>query len=129
VYKPVRSYYNGLAATVAAFVASGLMHEWVLWSLFAPLRNGAIATHVPAYGMQTRFFVWNAIIITLEHFVSHWLFFQSIKKRLPLVVRALLTLSLSLPVAHWFLDEYHKGGFFAHMAMAFPLVVKTNGQS
>lgn len=77
----------------------------------------------PTYGQSTAFFVWNAIIIGLEHMIGGATIFQLIKNNLPRTAVSLLVSFTALPMAHWFTFDYVKSDFFRDGQIGFPMVV------
>lgn len=115
VFKPVYRYSSKFVAVWATFIASGLFHEYIT--------IGAFPDSPPNFGKQTAFFIWNAIIVTIEHFVWKAAIFQWIKNNMPKPVVATLVMFTAMPVAHWFLHFYTKNLVFEHGEIAFPMVV------
>eukprot|EP00579_Thalassiosira_antarctica_P000802 CAMPEP_0201868078 /NCGR_PEP_ID=MMETSP0902-20130614/2110_1 /ASSEMBLY_ACC=CAM_ASM_000551 /TAXON_ID=420261 /ORGANISM="Thalassiosira antarctica, Strain CCMP982" /LENGTH=444 /DNA_ID=CAMNT_0048393375 /DNA_START=123 /DNA_END=1457 /DNA_ORIENTATION=+ len=130
VYKPVRTKYSRLTASMAAFVASGLFHEWLLSIVFYPDSEEHIGScsppicYLPTYGRNTLFFIWNAIVIGLEYAIGGAAIFQLFKKHLPLTLVSLLVASTTLPTAHWFTNDYVRSDFFKDAQIGFPLIVR-----
>ena len=113
VFKPLRQNgYSRSLAAVATFVVSGLVHEYLLVLL-------SFAT-----GQQWLFFLWNGLVLALEHSVGHTKPLQWMAQNLPRPLRTALVLLLVLPVSHWFTDDYVDVGFYNHFAMAFPRLVQ-----
>jgi len=123
VYKPVRSKFSRFTASMSAFIASGIFHEWLLSVLYLPDDPSLPSPHSPTYGRNTLFFVWNAMLIGMEQIIGGALIFQAMKKHLPSVVVSLLVSLAALPVAHWFTFDYVKDDFFRDGQIGFPLVV------
>jgi hypothetical protein len=94
VYKPVR-WMGGSPnhAVIAAFVASGLLHEWIL-----PL---AVHDYKCQYGVTLLFFLWQGVLVVVESQVCQWDMFQTLSKQLPRPLRTLCIVLLGLPPAHW----------------------------
>jgi len=120
VFKPVYKYSNKAIALWATFIASGLFHEYIFYGLFIPMQEGE---DLPPPGRQTAFFLWNAIILSLEHTIGHYHIFQWISQKLPRPVVTVLVISTVMPVAHWFLHPYTKVTFFEHADYGFPILV------
>jgi len=135
VYKPVRTRYSRWAASLAAFVASGIFHEWLLSIVFytdgddddnheVVHTNKIIDSIIPGYGRNTLFFVWNAILIGLEYAFGGAAMFQLMKRHLPLTVVSLLVTSTALPMVHWFTNDYVRSDFFWDSQIGFPIIVR-----
>lgn len=118
VFKPVRKYSTKSVAVWSTFVASGLFHEYLTF--------GICPTCPPNFGKQTVFFIWNAIIVTLEHFIGKAFIFQWIYTTMPKPVVGILVLFTAMPVAHWFLHAYTKTSLLDHSSAAFPIVMSMN---
>lgn len=79
--------------------------------------------HSPIYGQNTAFFVWNAIIIGLEHIIGGAVIFQLLRNNLPRIIVSLLVTLTALPMAHWFTYDYVKNDLFHDGQIGFPMVV------
>jgi len=113
VFKPVLERSSKAIALWSTFIASGLFHEYILI---------CICPNCPLdFGKQTAFFIWNAIVVSLEHIVGKHSVFQSMKK-LPKPVITVLVLSIAMPIAHWFLHGYTNSMLFEHGEFAFGIV-------
>jgi len=132
VFKPVRQYCSKPIAALATFVASGLFHEWILTAVFfvhSHEKDGdgnciSSSCYHPAYGYNLAFFLWNAGIIAMEHYIGGLYLFQWIKRTLPRPIITALVLSTALPVAHWFTYDLIKSDYFVHGQVGFPMIVK-----
>mmetsp|Transcript_13466 Transcript_13466/g.27484 ORF Transcript_13466/g.27484 Transcript_13466/m.27484 type:complete len:412 (+) Transcript_13466:135-1370(+) len=122
VFKPVAQSFSRTLAVVAAFIASGLLHEYV-WS-FIFFQHDDVETFTPGYGKSMLFFAWNGIVMVLENLISHWPIFQMMKSTLPTPVITHLVLLLALPVGHLFTGDLIEGGYFSDFAVALPLIVR-----
>jgi len=114
VFKPVYKYSNKYIAVWSTFIASGLFHEYI--------NIGICPACLPYFGKSIAFFIWNAIMITLEHFVGNSSIFQWIKIKMPKPVVTVLVLSTAMPIAHWFLHPYTKGHYFNHAELLVPII-------
>jgi len=113
VFKPVYRYSTKSIAVWATFIASGLMHEYLL----------IVICDTPDFGKQTAFFIWNAIIVTLEHFFGKAFIFQWIHNTMPKPVVGVLVVCTVMPITHWFLHPLTKNSLQEHSEFAFPMVV------
>ena len=107
VYKPCRQMGGGpTVAALAAFVASGLFHEWLLPIVFFD--------ESPVYGTTLLFFAWQAMLVAIETCMPqikvHWI---------PRPVRTALVIASGIPLAHWFCDTYVHSDFFVQGSMLF----------
>ena len=122
MYKPLRQYGMGALPSVAAvFFVSGIFHEYVLSVVdFSRDDNGK---HI-AYGAQTAFFVWNGGVVMIEYLLRtqsgmrcEWL------AGVPKIGIALMVVMTSLPISHWFSDEYIKIELLSDYKRGFPIIV------
>ena len=117
VYKPVRRRsLSRVKAVMAAFIVSGIIHEYVNLILFADR----------AYEFKWKqmiFVGWNGVLILLEYIVGQWTLFQWIKKNFPQCIVTALVLSSALPLAHLFLGDWIRCGYFSAVSLAEPIVM------
>lgn len=137
VYKPVR-WHTGSAslASLAAFVASGIYHEYVWQLIFfwttAQLAEGyeegsdcCRSCYCNAWvGKQFVFFGWNGVLIVLEYLVGDQV--GKWTQRVPSFLKSHLVVLLSLPVGHLFTADVTEGGYFYHLQHLTPLLVFQN---
>merc|ERR1719329_135592 len=125
-FKPVYSHVKQfksvgkLIAGMATFLASGLLHEWVLHIIYSTNQQGL----VPGYGNNTAFFLWNGGLVCLESLFGGLAIFSVLSKSLPRPLISLLVVMTALPVAHWFALDYAKINFVNHAQVGFPLIVR-----
>ena len=113
VYKPVRKLGGPKElAVLGSFFASGLFHEWIL-PVVIPERK-------LQSGTTSLFFVWQAILISLEYSIGHWGIVSKIANMLPKPARTALVILSGVPLGHYFCDGYVNTNFFTHghMTMA-----------
>jgi hypothetical protein len=136
VYKPVRAVTDSKSlASLAAFVVSGLCHEYV-WALLYLPTTAQLQDHEFSEGLccsscyceswmgkQLVFFGWNGVLIALEYLVAGDM--ASYTNWLPRLVRSHLIVLLSLPVGHLFTADITKAGYFSHLRSAIPMVTIT----
>lgn len=136
VFHPLRRYgFHRSVAALATFLASGLLHEYVLYvSTFrgsgAP--DGTVLRHnnpqgapfVPSYGNHLLFFAWNGAVLLGEHVLADTWGVQWLRTHLARPVRTALVLLTVLPIAHLFTDEYVASCFYSDIAMGFPKIVR-----
>jgi hypothetical protein len=133
IYKPVRYVTrNKICASIAAFVVSGLYHEYVWGLLFLSttaqqFEAAAVgADCCPScycktwVGKQLLFFGWNGVLIALEYVLGEHL--AKITFWMPRLVRSHLIVLLSLPVGHLFTGDLTRAGYFLHLRHAIPIV-------
>ncbi len=120
IFKPVyRLTSTKFCAVLAAFFASGIMHEYLLYVTF--YSPPAELTYV-AYGKNTAFFMWNAGIVMLEFLVGGLTIFQWMKFHFPKPLITLCSVSMGLPVAHWFTHAYFRNGLIEDLYVAVPMI-------
>lgn len=126
VFKPVMSATGGSrnAATMAAFLASGLAHEYVWVVMFFANSHEIVDSNKPAlppFGKSMLFFGWNGILLLVEHAIGReqWnKLFQSV----PRFCVSMLVVMMALPVGHLFTGDFRVGGYFVSLVTAWPLV-------
>mmetsp|Transcript_20238 Transcript_20238/g.29701 ORF Transcript_20238/g.29701 Transcript_20238/m.29701 type:complete len:378 (-) Transcript_20238:50-1183(-) len=127
IYKPMRTNgYSKVVAVLVTFLGSGLLHEYVIYILL----QGHEST-IPSirYGKNIIFFGWNGILVMTESILSSNSSFQKswwmgrIRLLPPAFVTALVILS-ALPVAHLFIDDWIQVGYFSHVQVGMPLLVR-----
>ena len=128
VYQPLRN--NGTSAKVAAlatFVVSGLIHEYLLLLIsLGPATAVRQEPYSPSFGRNFVFFLWNGGLLIGEHLFSEHTAVLWIRRNLPKQCRALLVVAMSLPVGHYFSDEYVASGLFSDTAVGYPRIVYEN---
>ena len=139
VYKPVRMATGStILASLAAFVVSGLCHEFVWILLYLPTtaqlqehgqnEGSCCATcYCDSWlGKQLVFFGWNGVLIALEYLVGSCI--RRHTSWLPRLLRSHLVVLLSLPVGHLFTADITKAGYFNDLRHAIPMVsIRRNG--
>ena len=131
VFKPVRKYFSRTTAMIAAFLASGVFHEWLLNTIFSQLphqldENGECHAECfqPIYGAAIVFFTWQAGLVGAEIMVGHTAPFQAMAKTLPLPLRTFLLVCLGIPLAHFFCEPYVRSNFFYHAQPGLPMILR-----
>jgi hypothetical protein len=123
VFKPVlKSGWNKVLAVIATFFASGLLHEYVL--LCCTLKGGQGFPVQPKYFRQTGFFLWNGMMLILEQYLTSAKGARQIASKLPGAFRTALVVMTSLPISHWFIDEFTAAGVLNDFSVAFPRIRK-----
>jgi hypothetical protein len=82
--------------------------------------------YLPGYGRNTLFFLWNAIIISIEYAIGGFAVFQLCRAHLPLQLVSLMVAATALPMAHWFTNDYVRSDFFSDAQIGFPLIVRVS---
>ena len=141
VYKPVRAWVgwkhpsSKAAATLATFLASGLLHEYV-WALlfFRTTQDqkenpGCDDCFQPVYGKSLVFFGWCCMLLIVEESpFGKWLFVETVaptlRRYLPApVFGALLVFLIGCPIVHLFTECLVHGKYFEHFYLAMPILV------
>lgn len=124
VYKPVRRHSSAFMASLAAFVASGVFHEWIV-SVMAFKREcpgDEPDCYQPEIGSNATFFLWNAGVIAVESLLRRNALVEKVGSILPRIGVTIIIIMTSLPLAHLFADPYIRAGFFSHYKQGFPLL-------
>lgn len=121
----MRSWTNSRSiATVATFLASGLIHEYVWLVLFYQNVHQDVI-HTPPFGKSMLFFGWNGLLLVLEYTVGEkW--WNSLISNVPRPFVTLLVVLMALPVGHLFTGDMIVGGYFQTLQLALPLLVVTS---
>lgn len=124
VYKPVRTHSSAFMASLAAFVASGLFHEWIV-SVMAFKRECASSEQVcyqPQLGSNAAFFLWNAGVIAIESILRRNALVKNVGSFMPRIGITMIIIMTSLPLAHLFADPYIRAGFFHDYQQGYPVL-------
>jgi len=117
VYKPARYFTNSkLLGVLAAFVMSGVIHEYVNLVIFSQ-------TGIEFKWKYMLFFGWNACLIFAEHTFGSIEMVQNIISKLPEVLITALVLCMALPVAHLFTGDWIVHGYFDAVMYAEPTIL------
>ena len=129
VYVPLRKMaFPRVAAVVGTFLMSGLLHEWLLTSIYLVVDNETNDDGVcpdcyqPLYGGQTAFMLYMALLICLEKTIGHWKVFVHAAKNWPQPLLTMSMWALALPISHWFVDNYSMSDFFSDGSIAMPMI-------
>jgi len=131
IYKPVRQMTSSRKAAIfSAFLASGLLHEYVWAILFFVHEHQKDESGKckdcfhPIYGKQMVFFGLNGVTIALESMIGSWCLFQWMKRSLPGPIITILVLMTALPYGHLFTGDWIIGDYFSHFMLGFPVYVR-----
>lgn len=128
VYKPFKKAgYSTWVGIFAAFVASGLLHDYC-WTVMFYYNTKADPSSCytgeddgecfrPIFGKQTAFFAWCGVTMLLERPVGRLAPVRWMAKNLPLVVVSLLNVLTAVPLAHWYTGDWIQGGFLNAYSM------------
>ena len=128
VFKPLIKNYSKELAALATFVASGLIHEYVLAVLSYSVPGGKedikFDFNKPSYGLHLAFFLYNGILIRIEYAFMGTIFHQKIVGlSLPSPLLTFIVIGTALPIAHWFTEEYVKCGVYDSLKVGCPMIV------
>lgn len=113
-----------MVAVFATFLASGILHEYVMLAATLAKRGQYSISYKPMVGNQLIFFAWNSLLLALEHALSGNRLLARFKKSVPKATITALVLLTNLPISHWFTDEWVACGFFTGVSEGFPRIVK-----
>jgi hypothetical protein len=89
---------------MATFVASGLLHEWLVLVIYSTSKRSA-GDFEATYGGSMVFFAWQAILILVESLVGNWEIFKTMGRMLPAPVRTALIVVAGIPVRVLYLSS------------------------
>lgn len=116
-YKPARYLTNSnLMGILAAFVMSGVIHEYVNLVIFS-------GTGIEFRWKYMLFFGYNAFLLFVEHTIGSLEIVQNIVSKLPKPLITALVLCTALPVAHLFLGDWIVHGYFDSVMYAEPTIL------
>ena len=111
--------YPVAVAIFAAFLASGLLHDYAWAILFLQTSHNydgsGTCVHrcwYPVVGKQTAFFLWCGLIMVLEKSVGKLRAAKWMSDHLPTVVLSKLVILPVLPFAHWYCGDWIVGEYF-----------------
>jgi Membrane bound O-acyl transferase family len=125
VFKPALQFVSAPMALMATFVMSGLFHDYA-WTLMyykyaiddcqGDNASDNFNCYTPAPLKLTAFFLWNGIIMLLEKtpvgtMLGSW------TAKWPRPVVSTLVVLTGLPVSHWYMGDWVRGGFFADLSI------------
>jgi len=117
VFKPIRYLTNSkLMGVLAAFVASGIIHEYVNLVIFS-------RTGIEFKWKYMIFFGYNACLLFAEHTFGSIEIIQNIVSKLPKPLITALVLCTALPVAHLFTGDWIVHGYFDAVMYAEPTIL------
>jgi len=117
VFKPLRKWFSTPIAVFGTFIASGLLHEYVIFGFY---RGTKLA---PSYGKNMVFFAWNGVLIILESIVGKSNIFKWIAENFPRPLISILVVLTALPLGHLFLDDWVESGYYHHMQVSLFMIV------
>ena len=122
IYKPVRMTTGSRnVATMAAFLASGVAHEYT-WAVMFYQSSHEEDRYTPPFGKTMLFFGWNGIVLVFEHWIGRerW---DAMVKPMPRLLVSLFVVMAALPVGHLFTGDFRHGGYFDSLVTAWPMVL------
>ena len=124
VYRTMIPHFNPTLTAISVFLASGILHEYILLiAHLGLLQNTSIRKVQIQYGLQTLFFLFNALVLFCEHALRNnsWLEYWS--KTLPRWLNSLLLIIMVLPIAHLFTQGMLEVSLLSHYSLFYPMVV------
>ena len=120
VYGPLKGAgYNTTVSILAAFLVSGLVHDYCWAVLFYHGQDDAVPrTFTAKFGKQLAFFGWCGLTMLLERPVGQLPMIQWMSKNLPRVVVSILIVFTAVPLAHWYTGDWIEGGFVQSTSQA-----------
>lgn len=121
VFIPMRKHgFSRPVAAMTTFIASGALHEYliVLMCQNQPMEYATLAFR------QLAFFVWNGVVLGIEHYLRDNKSLSHISNRLPGPIRSILVVLTVLPLAHLFTQIFIDNGFYQAFGRGFPKVIK-----
>uniref|UniRef100_A0A7S1GKY6 Wax synthase domain-containing protein n=1 Tax=Cyclophora tenuis TaxID=216820 RepID=A0A7S1GKY6_CYCTE len=129
VFLPLKKAgYSTKFAIFAAFVASGLLHDYCWLVLFYKTKNDPCHTTTnnnddakncfqPVFLKQLAFFCWCGVTMLLERPVGMLLPpIRWMAKNLPTIVVSTLVVLTAVPFAHWYTGDWIEGGYLSSYA-------------
>mmetsp|Transcript_23290 Transcript_23290/g.46538 ORF Transcript_23290/g.46538 Transcript_23290/m.46538 type:complete len:429 (+) Transcript_23290:299-1585(+) len=130
VFKPLRKHnFSKEISATATFLASGLIHEYVLAVMCHSYGSGDDYFHHEKhyYGVHLAFFLYNGILIVLEYaFIGTVLHKKISELSLPSPVLTCMVIGSALPIAHWFTEEYVRHHIYDGLKVGCPMIVTIN---
>lgn len=129
VYKPVRKYFSSTVAIISSFLASGLFHEWAIYSIFIPFpdqldENGNCPDCFhPVIGGATVFFLWQAALVAGEIMFGTSQLVKTITRYLPRPARTVMVIAMGIPAAAFFCEPCARSDFFLHGQPCIPMIL------
>ena len=122
VFVPLRKAgYSKPFAALSTFVASGLMHEYLL--IILSYYEFKATGQITFSGTHLAFFVWNGVVLILEHYLKDHSVIRWISRTFPPPMKTALVILTVLPLAHLFTKSYADKGFYTSMGIGFPRVL------
>mmetsp|Transcript_249 Transcript_249/g.742 ORF Transcript_249/g.742 Transcript_249/m.742 type:complete len:438 (-) Transcript_249:168-1481(-) len=124
VFSAYGSTMSNLLGTVAAFFASGLLHEYSWAIIFYDLGDDPTRAYSPLPLKLTLFFLYNCGTMMIEHhFGRHITFFES----WPSIIVSTLVVLTALPLSHWYSGDWVVGGYFDDLSLGLWHIKKIDG--
>lgn len=134
IFEPAKLCFDDKrVAMFVTFVASGLYHEYVWFTIFYNQKylhdeNGVCADEENCYefkfGRVTAFFAYTGIVMLLERPMRKFAPVQWISSHLPTLVVAQLLVCIHTPVVKWYGGDWVEGGLFDDLSIMLFLVRK-----
>jgi Membrane bound O-acyl transferase family len=129
IYVPLRRSGQSRAwAAFVTFVASGLLHEYVVAIIVCQPSGTAPPSSSVGYlgavvGRHSLFFMWNGVVLMSEYWLRDTKVLQWMVRHVPRPVRTALVVMTVLPFSHLFTSVYVETGFYKDFGVGFPRFV------
>ena len=121
IFIPMRKQgFSRPVAAMATFAASGLLHEY----LIVVMMQNRHSEYASLAFSQLAFFLWNGVVLGIEHLLRGNKYLEHVANRLPVPLRSFLVVLTVLPLAHLFTQIFVENGFYTAFARGFPKIVK-----
>jgi hypothetical protein len=126
--------FSTYSAVLAAFLASGLLHDYAWAILFIPTSHDYDSSGecigrcwYPLPGKQTIFFLWCGVTMLAEKHISELGLVKWISCNLPTFIVSTLVIMTVLPIAHWYVGDWIVGEYFHDFSLGlFKITLKAD---
>lgn len=120
VYKPLRFNFSlsPFLSVIGTFIASGMLHEYINVILFSSSSSSSFKLK------NILFFGWNGFLIISQFLTENWRIMKWLNKNLPPFVKTVLVILTALPLGHLFTGDWVKAGYFDHINLCLPSIVR-----
>mmetsp|Transcript_10210 Transcript_10210/g.11313 ORF Transcript_10210/g.11313 Transcript_10210/m.11313 type:complete len:420 (-) Transcript_10210:12-1271(-) len=122
VYKPMRQHFSTFLSVLATFIVSGILHEYINYVFFSNF--SMILKYKNIY-----FFGWNGLLILGQHTFGNLKIFRVLNEHLPRCLSSFLVILSALPLAQFFTGDWIKHGYFDHVNVCLPSIVRIDPRS
>lgn len=121
VYMPLKqSKFSKSFAALATFVASGIMHEYIILVLcyWKIVRTGQLSLS----GTHLIFFAYNGVVVIFESCTKDLEVIHYVARKFPKPIKTALVILIVLPLAQFFTQIYVDIGFYTAIGLGLPRV-------